>query len=183
MKKILLMLVFSLLSFQAVSASLDWNMAQSTRGVLEDVPGPSNAIAAHYIYTPDTVENSVTFALDVSSTMEIESIVTDSSISDLSVINVSWDGGNSYDFSSIEFVNLWSNNSIVLPANTYYITTTLKQPITALLGQINVQVIGTDVSVVSDISEVPVPSAVWLFGSALLGLVQFSRGRSHQLDV
>ena len=162
------MLALGLLSFQLSAASVQLNSGNSTSGVTATAPGPGSFVAADYFYSPATTASSITFGVDITggNVLVKNILLTDSSFSDLAVINVSV-GNLSFNFTASQFANIWSAGPVLVNQGQYLITATLAQPITGN-GQINLQVN-------SGVSQVPVPAAVWLFGSALMGLAGVSR--------
>ncbi len=173
MKKIVISLVLSLfilpLTAQAASISII-NDQTSGGGTVVNGSGATAATANHN----DIVGAfSDTWVVDVDPAGDVFSLATSNFFSDFNV-EYSLDGVNFFDYNDVvEVAGQFSIKDLSLQnisGFTLRIFGTLDGRFTS--GGYNVSVEGTDVS------SVPVPAAAWLFGSALMGLVGFSRRKS-----
>ncbi|MCF6203065.1 MAG: VPLPA-CTERM sorting domain-containing protein [Methylococcaceae bacterium] len=173
MKKIFISLVLSLfvlpLTAQAASISII-NDQTSGGGTVTNGSGVSAATANHNDIVSDF---SDTWVVDVDPAGDVFSLATSNFFSDFNV-EYSLDGVNFFSYNDVtEVAGQFSIKDLSLQNITGFtlrIFGTLDGRFTS--GGYNVSVEGADVS------SVPVPAAAWLFGSALMGLVGFSRRKS-----
>jgi hypothetical protein len=154
MKKIFFGLIFSLLAFQVNAATINLNS--------------SNAGSFHNFSEAQDFSNAGnTLVLDSS----IANWNLDFSIQDISSGSITGFGLEVYSGGLLVATVTPPSSVITLAAGTY----TLRFVVQGGVGA-NGLVIGTAAAV----SGVPVPAAVWLFGSALMGLVGASRRKASQ---
>jgi hypothetical protein len=178
MKRFLHIILFTLFSIQVQAATLNWNKAgsiiessgfrsQETEPDKQTLTGGIDFNAAQ-----GPITDTWAFTLNGANAagIAVSSLVIEFTNDQMDVGSITLDG-NLFTADN-GTVNLWTSNA-TLDDGVHFVT----------LNGINVldeaAQYDIKISVVGDgLSAVPVPAAVWMFGSGLIGLVSFSRRKS-----
>jgi hypothetical protein len=171
MKKSLLIfgLVFFAVSMQVGAATMSW-VSTPTGSTIS--PASSKEITAYKTYFADvdfdnplTLEEEVEtldFTFNIDADAGISSSAIEFNNAQLTINSVTLlTGGLSYVFNAIDTLGKWSLGNILLASGDHTIRVAVASALEG--GQLNIKV-----------NSVPVPAAIWLFGSALMGLAGFS---------
>jgi len=169
MKKILLGLFFAMFAMQVSAATLNWTGTTATTygavpssteiNAAANFVGP--AASASYDFTFEVLGGSL-----VATSLVTEFVATDFSVSSVAISGTGITGNNYFtDLGVVGRLQSWSLSPALLLTTGNYTITAIMEVMAP--GNFNINV-----------SSVPVPAAVWLFGSALMGLFGVSRRKS-----
>lgn len=171
MKKWLISLAFFLAPLSVNSASLSIDNPVISQGTAIAVPGQ----ASHYVFAFEQIASgSVTLTLEAMLTGAIDTVL------DLNITTYlqNW---------SLSIIDQTQGVSTLLISNSIMDTQSLS---ISMLATSVYQLVFTGVTPlkhfsieINEISKIPLPAAVWLFGSVLLGGVAVKRRRSARLHV
>jgi len=171
MKKILLGLFFAMFAFQVSAATMSWETSLSNTGLVIDKDNSSTLITSH-VGWDTSINTGSTFNVDFVFNIEDGPQNTNASTIeyfdvDLDIATVTMDGiAGSFLSETALGLTKWSLSPALVLQNGNH---TIRLVVNSVLA-------GAQVS--TKVSAVPVPAAVWLFGSALMGLVGVSRRKS-----
>jgi hypothetical protein len=178
MKRFLHIILFTLFSIQVQAATLNWNKAGSTiesSGFRSQETEPdkqtlTGGIDFNAVQGPVTDTWAFTLSGASAAGIAVSSLVIEFTNDQMDVGSITLDG-NLFTADN-GTVNIWTSNA-TLDDGVHFVT----------LNGVNVldeaAQYDIKISVVGDgVSAVPVPAAVWMFGSGLIGLVSFSRRKS-----
>jgi len=172
MKKFLVSLFFTMFAFQVNAATYSWTDLTGSVGTVLSSTGPSSTEInvtnfAASAASADTYDYDFNIAGGPvrSSSLATEFVATDFDVTSVRLIGIGIDQLFVDLGVGLDGLNSWVlNPSLLLETGDYTVRIAME---VLSEGIVNVQV-----------SAVPVPAAVWLFGSALMGLVGASRRKS-----
>lgn len=160
MKKIFMplgLLLFAL-SMQLEAATMTWVDAPEI-----NVASSTTQITAEKNYLADSGSETVDFTFNLDQQTTINSAVIEFFDNQVDVDSVTLlTGGQAFSFAALGDLGKWTLANVVLGAGDHTIRIAVASALTG--AQIDVKV-----------NQVPLPAAVWLFGSALLGLMGVTR--------
>jgi len=170
MKKILLGLFFTMFAFQVNAATLSWDSINvATSGVVQSVDVDAQHLTGQVSFNAvSAVATTDTWTYNLNGDEIVDNVALEFFDNQMTVEKVWIDGTEltsvlqgSGDYAT----RLWSWSGLL--TSGLHTLTLENVMVTAASGQYQLKV-----------STVPVPAAVWLFGSALMGLVGVSRRKS-----
>lgn len=178
MKRILHIILFSLFAIQVQAATLNWDKAGSgieSSGFRSQETEPdrqtlTGGIDFNAVQGPITDTWAFTLSGAGAAGIAVSSIVIEFTNDQMDVGSITLDGN---PFSADNgTVNIWTSNATLNDGVHFVTLNGINVLDEAAQYDIKISVVGDDVS------QVPVPAAVWMFGSGLIGLVGFSRRKS-----
>jgi len=172
MKKILLGLFFAMFAMQVNAATLSWDAVQSDSAMIIDSDNSNGEITSHLGWNASNVVISATsydLVFNVANGPQaISSTAIEFFDTQIDIESVTMDGiANSFTFTALGGgLAQWVLSPSLILGNGLHTIELV----------VNSAVAGAQLS--AKVSAVPLPAAVWLFGSALVGLFGASRRKS-----